>query len=167
VSRFPMIAKDRFRAKAKVDTSLFKVDPDFSMQPLVHGEVETQGKNLLSPGFKQLLQVAQISGYEPRECRLYQSCSHVVVNGSVSWHEDYSLGVVASTVIAAFDSNGDEVEVSSTTGELQLLTNTLKPFVVPGDVFIFDTSRGHAWISPFRCVLAQMTVKPIKNFTPQ
>ena len=114
------------------------------------GEVESCRAFLEEWDFPALVALANAAGYTPCQTERFASPSFLPVNGSVKWHTDAGCGVN----VACFVSNNSSIYLLP-----ELITKHGALEVSPGDVFVFNTSQGHAWLSHDVCVLASITVK--------
>ena len=114
------------------------------------GEVETYRASLEEWDFPALVALANAAGYTPCQTERFASVSFLPVNGSVKWHTDPGCGVNVACLVSNNGSIYPSPELITKHGALE---------VSPGDVFVFNTSQGHAWLSHDVCVLASVTVK--------
>ena len=114
------------------------------------GQVESYTASLGQGDFPALAALANAAGYAPCKRVLYASINYVIANGSIKWHTDTGCG----TNVACLVSNDNSIYPLP-----ELITKHGRLEVTPGDVFVFNTNHGHAWISHDVCVLASITVK--------
>lgn len=100
-------------------------------------------------------------GYSPRSC--------VTLRGSVGMHDDPGFGLVVNWFIAQRSLPFLGEENYSAKGvwagddcyfadQVQLISNGKGLSLLPGDIFVFDANKPHAWISNYDCLLIQLTV---------
>lgn len=76
-------------------------------------------------------------------------------NGSIPWHYDSDYGLLALLLIA---SNEPESSYHGYSYVGQLVT-AAGPFPMdPGDIVVFNSDSGHAWLSDFSCTFATVTL---------
>ena len=94
------------------------------------------------------------------ECKFYGTRQIILVSGSVAEHRDEGLGLVLSWLIYQKPLKGKTAAEYS----CYLQTGNGEHAVTLGDVFLFNATQRHAWMSNFDCALAQITVsKPRKR----
>ena len=114
------------------------------------GEVELCTSSLEEWDFPDLVALANAAGYIPCQIGMYASVNFLPVNGSVKWHTDAGIGLNVACLV----SNDSSIHPLP-----ELITNHGALEVSPGDVFVFNSDQGHAWLSHDVCVLASITVK--------
>ena len=114
------------------------------------GEVDSCRASLEEWDFPALVALANAAGYTPCQTEWFALASFLPVNGSVKWHTDAGCGVNVACLLSNDSSFYPLPELITKHGALE---------VTPGDVFVFNTSQGHAWLSHDVCVLASITVK--------
>ena len=88
-------------------------------------------------------------GYRRRRCESYDSLSLTFIDGACCWHTDPGFGLVACWLIYNENSSGDEPQLITRHGPLN---------VKEGDLFIFNADQGHAWVSNGACVMVMATI---------
>jgi len=114
------------------------------------GLVESYTASLEEWDFPALARLANAAGYLPCKADLYASVNFLPCNGSIKWHTDPGSGVNVACLVNHDSSIYPLPELITKYGALE---------VNPGDVFVFNTNQGHAWLSHDLCVLASITVK--------
>jgi hypothetical protein len=114
------------------------------------GQVESYTASLEEWDFPALARLANAAGYVPCQADSYASVNFLPCNGSIKWHTDPGLGVNVACLVNNDSSIYPLPELITKYGALE---------VSPGDVFVFNTNQGHAWLSHNVCVLASITVK--------
>ena len=96
--------------------------------------------------------------FSPRKVPYYSAFDFTFINQSVSWHTDGGCGILVATLVAQSKNKdrsvGPRHALITKHGELPLCL---------GDMFAFNASLPHAWISYEACALACMTVKRKRN----
>jgi hypothetical protein len=118
------------------------------------GEVESVYACLREWSFPELVQIAAVAGYIPWDVQMYASCNFLAVNGSVKWHTDTGSGINVACLVISKNYLGALPELITRWGALELRS---------GDVFVFNTDKGHAWISEDFCALASITAKKTRK----
>ena len=121
------------------------------------GQVESYLASLEEWDFPALTALANAAGYLPCKADRYALASFLPVNGSVKWHTDAGCGANVACLVSNDSSIYPLPELITKHGGLE---------VSPGDVFVFNTSQGHAWLSHDICVLASITVKRKRGIRP-
>lgn len=93
-------------------------------------------------------------GWRPRACNRYSEYTYTYVNGSCPWHEDPGFGKVAACLLHRYS------DLCITT---QLITKHGGCDLRLGDLVVFDSDYGHAWIGHGPSVFAMVTVAPIRK----
>jgi hypothetical protein len=93
-------------------------------------------------------------GYRPRKCKRYDSLSLTFVNGSCRWHTDPGFGLVACWLLHSDNDFGDDA---------QLVTRFGPTDMAVGDLCVFDSDQGHAWLSNGICVMVMATVSRLNG----
>lgn len=88
-------------------------------------------------------------GYHPRDCRRYPSLSLTFVEGACRWHTDPGFGIVACWLVHSENSLGDDAQLITRHGPLDMSQ---------GDLCVFDSDHGHAWLSNAACVMVMATL---------
>jgi hypothetical protein len=114
------------------------------------GQVESYPASLDEWDFPALARLANAAGYVPCQTGIYASVNFLPCNGSIKWHTDPGSGVNVACLVGNGGSIYSLPELITKHGALE---------VSPGDVFVFNTNQGHAWLSHDVCVLASITVK--------
>ncbi len=114
------------------------------------GQVESYLASLDEWDFPALARLANAAGYVPCQTVIYASASFILCNGSIKWHTDPGCGVNVAYLVGNGGSIYPLPELITKHGALE---------VSPGDVFVFNTDQGHAWLSHDVFVLASITVK--------
>jgi len=114
------------------------------------GQVESFTASLNEWDFPALVGLANAAGYTPCLAKHFAPVNFLPVNGSVKWHTDSGCGVNVACLVDNSRSIYSLPELITKHGALE---------VSPGDVFVFNTNQGHAWLSRDVCVLASITVK--------
>lgn len=111
--------------------------------------------------FKLLKKRAEYEGFTHRDTnRFYGTREIILVSGSVPRHRDEGMGLVLSWLIYQEPLKGK----TAFDGSCYLQTRNGEHAVTLGDVFLFNATHNHAWMSNFDCALAQITVsKPRKS----
>jgi hypothetical protein len=125
-----------------------QIDWESMVEP---GEVESRTSTPDEWSFPQLVNVAVTAGYAP--CHAwggYASVSFLSVNGSVKWHTDPGSGINVACLVSHETNLYAKPELITRHGAMEIST---------GEVFVFDSNKGHAWISQEVCVLASITVR--------
>ncbi len=129
---------------------------DFARLALL-GDIENFSASPHEWDFPLLIKALEPTCYVPRKTRHYPAFDFTFVNQSVDWHQDHGCGILVATLVA---QDGEEVEKRGCISERQsLLTKHGQLSIRLGDMFVFNASLGHAWISYEACALACMTVK--------
>jgi hypothetical protein len=118
------------------------------------GEVESVSACLREWSFPKLIEIAAAAGYEPWDAQMYASCNFLTINGSVKWHTDIGSGINVSCLVVSEDYLGALPELITRWGALELRA---------GDVFVFNSNKGHAWVSQDFCALASITVRKTRK----
>jgi hypothetical protein len=118
------------------------------------GDVEGFGASSKEWDFPFFVNALASTGFSPQKRLYYSSFDFTFVNQSVSWHKDDGCGILVATLVAQSKSEdrcvGSRHALITKHGELPLQL---------GDMFVFNASLHHAWISYEACVLACITVK--------
>jgi hypothetical protein len=114
------------------------------------GQVELYRASLEEWDFPALVTLANAAGYVPCQAGMYSSVSFLPVNGSIKWHTDSGLGINVACLVGNDSSIYPLPELITKHGALE---------VSLGDVFVFNTNLGHAWLSHDLCVLASIAVE--------
>ena len=129
------------------------------------GEVEPIALSLTNPYMMALLDFGAKYGFKYKETRLYTGPCLLPLDGTVLWHDDSGIGHLLCWVLEvrkfgrSFDESRNTPALLSQTGrEVEQLES-----LVPGTVFVFNGDVGHAWLSNESCLLAQVTVSPIRG----
>lgn len=122
------------------------------------GQVESYIASLEEWDFPALVALANAAGYTPCQTGRFASVSFLPVNGSVKWHTDSGCGANVACLVSNFSSIYPLPELITKHGALE---------VTPGDVFVFNTNLGHAWLSHDVCLLASITVKRKRRVSAQ
>lgn len=93
-------------------------------------------------------------GWKPRSAHLYAEYSLTYCNDSVPWHSDPGFGRVAACLLYR-----DPCLYLDT----QLITKHGPCTMQLGDLIIFDSNHGHAWIGYGPSIFAMVTVSPIRT----
>lgn len=111
--------------------------------------------------FQLLKKRAEYEGFVYRDkCKFYGSREIILVSGSVAEHRDEGMGLVLSWLIYQKPLKGKSAAEYSCC----LQTRKGEHAVTLGDVFLFNATHNHAWMSNFDCAIAQITVsKPRKS----
>lgn len=111
--------------------------------------------------FQLLNKRAEDEGLVYRDkCEFYGERQIILVSGSVGEHRDEGMGLVLSWLIYQKPLKGKGALDCS----CYLQTRNGEHAVNIGDVFLFNATHHHAWMSNFDCALAQITVsKPRKS----
>lgn len=111
--------------------------------------------------FQLLKKRAEYEGFAYRDkCKFYGSREIILVSGSVGKHRDEGMGLVLSWLIYQEPLKGRSAAECSCC----LQTGKGEHAVTLGDVFLFNATHNHAWMSNFDCAIAQITVsKPRKS----
>lgn len=88
-------------------------------------------------------------GYRPRACKQYSALSLTFVDGACRWHTDPGFGLVACWLVHNENSLGDDAQLITRHGPLDMKA---------GDLCVFDSDQGHAWLSNAACVMVMATV---------
>lgn len=112
-----------------------------------------------------------IKGYslKQRDCLHYLPRSYVALRGSIGVHDDPGFGLVVNWLIAQrplpFLGNENHLGKEVWAGDdryfddrVQLISDGESLSLLPGDIFVFDADKPHAWISNYDCLLIQSTV---------
>lgn len=111
----------------------------------------------LRPPFDRLEAFLNTKGYTIRKSlNYYASCSLTYVSGCIEWHDDLGYGISASVLLYQNKRKGYD-------NFCQLLTRHGGLSLRIGDVFVFDASKKHAWLSNVDCLLAMMTIKKVRG----
>ena len=125
------------------------------------GDIEAHATSPHQWDFPLLIEALKPTCYVPRKTRHYPAFDFTFVNQSVNWHRDEGCGILVATLVAQGDG---EAEKRGCIGERQaLITRHGELPIRLGDMFVFNASLGHAWISYEACALACMTVKRKRN----
>jgi hypothetical protein len=134
--------------------------PDFFTNPTTHpwrGGLVTSARTSNYPGFQELSDLLKDNGYKTRNPKSFQATyDFTVVNRSINWHKDADIGLIAICLIDSDESLSGANEYTCT-GELITRSGSCPMGI--GDVVVFDSSRGHAWISGHCCLLATVAVR--------
>jgi len=118
------------------------------------GAVEELGASPEQWDFPFFINALASDDFSPEKRRYYPSFSFAFVNQSVSWHKDDGCGISVATLVAQSKRKdhafGPRHALITKHGELPIQL---------GDMFVFNASLHHAWISYEACALACMTVK--------
>lgn len=115
--------------------------------------------------FQLLKKRAEDEGFVYRDkCKFYGSREIILVSGSLGKHRDKhrdeGMGLVLSWLIYQEPLKGRSAAEYSCC----LQTRKGEHAVALGDVFLFNATHNHAWMSNFDCAIAQITVsKPRKS----
>lgn len=105
--------------------------------------------------FQLLNRRAEDEGFVYRDnCKFYGTRQIILVSGSVGEHRDEGLGLVLSWLIYQKPLKGKTAANHS----CYLQTRNGEHAVTLGDIFLFNATHYHAWMSNFDCALAQITV---------
>jgi hypothetical protein len=88
-------------------------------------------------------------GYRPRDCKRYASLSLTFVDGACRWHTDPGFGIAACWLVHSENGIGDDAQLITRHGPLDM---------IEGDLCVFDSDQGHAWLSNAACVMVMATV---------
>lgn len=132
-------------------------------RPLFLGEVDPAVIDPEAPELQILLSFAWDHDWEYNRCvGLYIHPAAVCLVGSTGTHVDEGLGWLLSWIIQmeplTFYLKDQDVAAHSADA-VELVTAGQSLELTNGDVFLFNASRPHAWISNFNCTLLQVPVK--------
>ena len=108
--------------------------------------------------FPFLIDALEPTCFRPRKASNRFAFDFTFVNQSVSWHTDDGYGISVATLVAQ-SKNKDR---SAGTRHALITKHSELPLCL-GDMFAFNASLPHAWISYEACALACMTVKRKRN----
>jgi hypothetical protein len=120
------------------------------------GDVDPKAIGFDEPVAQQLLKIVDEYDFKQSETYLYTGLCLMPLFGSVGWHNDEGLGLVLNWVIDSLELPGCVSDLTLNEGEITGRDYRLN--VGLGDVFVFNASVGHAWISNKRTLLAQVPV---------
>lgn len=107
-------------------------------------------------GFPELATHLSKQGYAPAARRFASTYDLTYVNGPITWHQDEGNGLTTLLLINSTEPitpNHDYTHVG------ELITSA-GPFPMnPGDIVVFNSDSGHAWLSDFLCTFATVFVR--------
>lgn len=123
------------------------------------GEVDALKVDPKEFGFDLYIKHLAQCGWRPRRCVLYQAVSLTYCNGSVPWHSDPGFGKVAACLVHKKPNLGNVTQLITKHGPCDMEL---------GDLIVFDSDHGHAWIGHGTSIFAMVAVAPIrkKSITP-
>jgi hypothetical protein len=92
-------------------------------------------------------------GYRPRDCKEFLPLALTFVNGACRWHTDPSYGIVACWLVHSENTLDSDAQLITRHGPLDMRT---------GDLCVFNSNYGHAWLSNAPCVMVMATVARIR-----
>jgi len=105
------------------------------------------------PGF-----VAHLSeqGYAPSTRRYANTYDFTYVNGPITWHRDEGNGLTALLLV----NSTEPIATTHDYAHVGELITSAGPFPMnPGDIVVFNSDSGHAWLSDFLCTFATVFVR--------
>ena len=140
-------------------THLFQIPHTPDWRCPYPGGLWVHDQNLSCPGFPELVKHLADYGYKPRRTRGMAQCDFTMTNGSIEDHSDYGNGLVAICLAHVEDPDPANNEYNY---DAQLLMRTGAASLNVGSVVVFNSSRNHAWLSGFKCVLASVFVSKVR-----
>lgn len=110
------------------------------------------------PGFPEFIRHLATCGYKPR--RRHSTCDFTITNGSIEYHDDSGLGLVA--ICLAHVEDPDPAS-HSYNYDAQLIMRSGAVSMNVGSVVVFNSNAKHAWLSGFPCVLASVFVSKLRT----
>lgn len=118
------------------------------------GQIKSDPIDVSSWDPSPLFDVLKEHNYQRRKCRYYNSLSLTYINGACRWHTDPGFGVVACWLVHCENDCGYNAQLITKHGALEMFENSL---------CIFDSNKGHAWISNAICVMVMATITRFKR----
>ena len=107
-------------------------------------------------GFNALVAHLSEQTYTPaRRRRFSATYDTTYTNGPIPWHRDSGNGLLALLLVA---SNEPESSYHDYSYVGELITATGSFSMDPGDIVVFNSDSGHAWLSDFSCTFATVTL---------
>ena len=125
-------------------------------QRLYRGELHVCPCSPDECGFPELVGHLDEQGYSPSRRQLVTTYDFTYVNGPIAWHEDKGNGLTALLLVNSTEPSTLAHQYAHV-GEL--ITSAGAFPLHPGDIVIFNSDSGHAWLSDFRCTFATVFVR--------
>ena len=119
------------------------------------GAIYTKPPEAAGPDFPLLVSAASDKGYALRKPKRCSSMDLLYVKRSLNWHRDPLVGLQAITLLASNEPEPEEYP--------QLITKHGALIMRVGQMAVFDTRQGHAWIANGSNTLAGITVKKVRR----
>lgn len=107
-------------------------------------------------GFPELVGHLNEQGYAPSSRRFNTTYDFTYVNGPITWHEDQGNGLTALLLV---NSTAPSTLAHDYPYVGELITSAGAFPLDPGDIVVFNSDSGHAWLSDFRCTFATVFVR--------
>lgn len=107
-------------------------------------------------GFPELVGHLDEQGYSPSRRHLNSTCDFTYVNGPIVWHKDKGNGLTALLLV---NSTKPSTLAHDYAHVGELITSAGAFPLDPGDIVVFNSNNGHAWLSDFRCTFATVFVR--------
>jgi hypothetical protein len=123
---------------------------------LCRGALGVVPRGLEDPGFLDLVNHLGRSGYLPQNSKGSSVYDFTYVNGSLPWHTDQGNKLTALLLLEVSDVTmlGHQYSYAG-----QLITSSGAFPMDPGDIVVFNSDVGHAWLSDHFCTFATVFVR--------
>ena len=125
-------------------------------QRLRRGELSVRSCSPSDVGFPELVDHLDKQGYVSSRRQYTTTYDFTYVNGSIAWHEDKGNGLTALLLVNSTEPSTLAHDYAHV-GELITAAGAFP--LDPGDIVIFNSDSGHAWLSDFRCTFATVFVR--------
>lgn len=119
-------------------------------------ELQTMPVNHEDWSFPDLIECASLNGYKVANTNVLNGAHFLPLNGSVGCHVDEAFYGITIACLAYYDVFCEMPQLVTRLGWLDLKQ---------GDVFIFDATKWHGWISNGECLLALINVRKTRKRT--
>jgi hypothetical protein len=141
-----------------VNAGFRKADYRRLLKDIYPGDVDPLTLEVENKAYQELLGYANLKGLKRRKVTLYNPQSLLPIVGSVGWHSDQYMGLVLSWILYK-----EPLISQKDSYTMQLITRRKALDLGPGQVFLFNADADHAWVSNYKCIMAQLTVSYDKS----
>jgi len=120
------------------------------------GALGVDRRELEDPGFLDFVNHLGRFGYLPRNSNDGSVYDFTYANGPIPWHTDQGYGLVALLLLEVSVITQLDNEYSHA-GELITASGAFP--MDPGDIVVFNSDAGHAWLSDYVCTFATVYVR--------
>jgi len=118
-----------------------------------NGDVDPLALPFDNKWISSLLRVGELNGLKYKKQSLYTGCCLLPLYLSTGYHDDAGLGLVLNWLIDVSSFHGHRTPFSP-----QIAVQGKSLDLRVGDVFVFNASLSHCWISNHHCMLVQVPV---------